>query len=111
MEKLEEFFKASPLAKEIFSKNYTVMKVYDGGVPYGNQCSFHPNGKCGCIELHDECLIEGVDIRCNHLMWCEGWIEAADAFDEWTEDTDAFDGKAILLYGNNKGSLEAVIVY
>ena len=57
--------------------------------------SFHPNGKCGCITLNDESMF---GIRCNHLMWAEGWIEGAE------------NNLAILVYGNHKGVLEIVLL-
>lgn len=49
---------------------------------------FHPNGKCGCIELNDEYFL---GIRCDHLMWTEFWTEN--------------DFNIILVYGNHKGNL------
>lgn len=61
----------------------------------GDYFSFHPNGNCGCI-LCDDSYCFG--IRCNHLMWCEGFCE---------DEPDPYDGAkpptSILVYGNHKG--------
>lgn len=60
-----------------------------------DELSFHPNGKCGCITLNDESMF---GIRCNHLMWAEGWLEGAE------------NNQTILVYGNHKGVLEIVLL-
>ena len=60
-----------------------------------DELSFHPNGKCGCITLIDESMF---GIRCNHLMWAEGWLEGAE------------NNHAILVYGNRKGVLEIALL-
>ena len=57
--------------------------------------TFHPNGECGCISLFDEYMF---GIRCNHLMWAEGWIEDEDQSD------------AILIYGNHKGEVVTKLI-
>ena len=49
----------------------------------------------GCITLNDKSMF---GIRCNHLMWAEGWIEGAE------------NNHAILVYGNHKGVLEIVLL-
>ena len=56
--------------------------------------SFHPTGNSGCI-ISDDCYFFG--IRCNHLMWCEGYCEDVD-------DDDAELPTSILVYGNHKGN-------
>ncbi len=50
-------------------------------------CSFHPNGKCGCIALDDDYIF---GIRCNHLIWFEGDCENPEC-------------DAIMVCGNHKG--------
>lgn len=64
--------------------------------------SFHPNGKCGCVELDDDYLF---GIRCNHLIWIDGRCEGIEPF--WTKE-DHEEGKyeSILLIGNHKGLVE-----
>jgi hypothetical protein len=59
------------------------------------ETTFHPNGECGCISLFDEYMF---GIRCNHLMWAEGWLEDEDQSD------------AILIYGNHKGEVVTKLI-
>ncbi len=49
----------------------------------------------GCITLNEESMF---GIRCNHLMWAEGWIEGAE------------NNQTILVYGNHKGVLEIALL-
>ena len=67
--------------------------------------TFHPNGNCGCCLLPDDYMF---GIRCNHLMWAEGFCEGGERFwenlnlnedeceREWGDD-------CVLIYGNHKG--------
>ena len=95
----------SDLAKSMLN-NYSKIRYYDI-FTYGSDVSydystFHPNGKCGCIEVDDDYLF---GIRCNHLMWSEGEVESAEPCvkeDEWKD--------AILIYGNHKGGLEIKLI-
>ena len=47
---------------------------------------FHPNGKTGCITVDDSYIF---DIRCDHLVWIEGYSEVF--------------GNGYLVIGNHKG--------
>ena len=55
----------------------------------GDDMPFHPNGRSGCVVTGDDYLF---GIRCDHLMWAEGWVEDPLA-------------DAIMLFGNHKGTL------
>ena len=68
-----------------------------------NTLSFHPNGKCGCIEVNDDYMF---GIRCNHLMWAEGYIEGTEPFTDDCEEKDV-----ILVYGNHKGYFLVFLLY
>ena len=50
--------------------------------------TFHPK-KCGCLEVNDDYKF---GIRCNHLVWIEGYTENDDL-------------GTIYLMGNHKGTL------
>lgn len=59
--------------------------------------SFHPNGRCGCINVADDYIY---GIRCDHLIWMDGWFEGCLS-------------PGILLIGNHKGCniMSALIFY
>ena len=66
---------------------------------------FHPTGKCGCLEVYDDYRF---GIRCNHLMWAEGWNEFFNVKDKNGYDVD----NTLYIYGNHKGCfLSLVIVF
>lgn len=71
----------SKVAKTL--ENYEIEENYN---PVEND--FHPNGDSGCILLDDDYLF---NIRCNHLIWIDGYSETY--------------GDAVLLMGNHKGFL------
>lgn len=75
----------SDMAKEMVVSD---KKVCISEIDSISNTGFHPNGKCGCINLNDDYLF---GIRCDHFMWTEFW----------TED----DFAVIIIYGNHKGSL------
>lgn len=58
--------------------------------------SFHPNGMSGCLNIDDDYRF---GIRCNHLIWVEGWCEGYEEW--WRKEEQKFN--AILLMGNHKG--------
>ena len=73
----------SEVANKIVDKKLPLtlrIREVDGSLPeilpfHLNDLTFHPTGKCGCIELKDE---EMFGIRCNHLMWMmEGWRKSS----------------------------------
>jgi len=102
-ESYKKLSKYSDLVETITSGN-TSRIVSLRGI-YGVQTeeiTFHPNGKCGCIELNDE---EMFGIRCNHLMWAEGFVEGTESFMQGINRNEA-----ILVYGNHKGSLEVELL-
>ena len=58
--------------------------------------SFHPNGKCGCVDMGDDYIF---GIRCGHLIWFEGKCEYPDC-------------EAIIVCGNHKGIyMQKLIVF
>ena len=85
-----------------YSETYKVIDIDDYNDGYDNQISFHPNGKCGCIELDDTSLF---GIRCNHFMWAKGCCEGIENF--WENKTNL---NAILIYGNHKGFLKTKMI-
>lgn len=50
------------------------------------ETKFHPSGNTGCIVSNDEYIF---GIRCNHLIWIEGWSEVF--------------GSGYFVVGNHKG--------
>lgn len=99
---METLSKLSTLASEMYEKNvhYEVHTIMDwNNFPTqkqmyqlsenGESIGFHPTGPCGCILLDDEYFY---DIRCEHLIFIEGW-------------TEGYSNKSILLIGNHKGGM------
>lgn len=99
---MEKLAKLSTLARKMYEKNvhYKVHTIIDWNkFPTNQQMSylsetgesigFHPTGPCGCILLNDEYFY---DIRCEHLIFIEGW-------------TEGYGCDAILLIGNHKGGM------
>lgn len=89
---MEKLLKVSSAAKGI-TKQGGVIDITD--VTDLNEMTFHPNGKCGCIELDDDYFL---DIRCSHLMWMDGNVED----EKWSN--------AVLVCGNHKGSMKARLI-
>jgi hypothetical protein len=104
----------SEMAKKFTDINkvrvYTLYDDRDTDFRKVDQFSFHPNGKCGCIELNDD---DCFGIRCNHLMWAEGSCEGYEYFfNEEGYDSDETRENVIIVYGNHKGWFVLnVIVY
>lgn len=77
------------------------------------QFAFHPNGKCGCINLDDNCLF---NIRCDHFMWAEGNLERYEPFFtkfDFNEDEPILNEKeldCVLCYGNHKGEFRMMLI-
>lgn len=105
-EDLEKLAQESQFAKEFLTSKRGECKeveLIEIGVIEGlGEFSFHPNGKCGCVELDDDYMF---GIRCNHLMWSEGDYEGTESFLPHKE------GKAILVYGNHKGFFVMKVLY
>lgn len=124
---IELLAKQSDLARRICKRGYcTSTTIFEeDDYMFNNQFGFHPNGKCGCIKTNDKYIF---DIRCEHLMWAEGYVEYNLCNDEenlvWNEslnnngqlvtkenmyyegapfDDRVYEGNAILIYGNHKG--------
>lgn len=105
---LEKLVKVSDMAK-LFTDNEKceLVEIFNMGDIEEPEFSFHPNGKCGCIELNDDYLF---GIRCNHLMWAEGSCEGVEnCFEGLEESNDIEDyiktiNNTILFYGNHKGT-------
>lgn len=85
----------SEMAKKHKDKYYIVtladyLKRYDIG-----DFSFHPNGNCGCLLANDDMMF---GIRCDHLIWVEGYCEES-------EDNDM-----IIVFGNHKGTFMSYLI-
>lgn len=89
---MEKLLKVSSAAKDI-TKQGCAIGITD--VTFLNEMTFHPNGKCGCIELEDDYFL---DIKCDHLMWMDGNVED----EKWS--------KAVLVCGNHKGFMKARLI-
>ncbi len=74
------------------------IRGFDG--VYKGSLDFHPTGACGCIYLPDTYLF---GIRCEHLMWAEGYCEYCWYIPSYISATD----RSILIYGNHKGEFKA----
>ena len=99
---LEKLAVCSELAKGLDPEMCELIYMYNGGRrdPYTDigQVTFHPNGKSGCILAYDEYIF---GIRCDHLMWSEGYFEGLE-----TPGFEVRPGElGYMLYGNHKGSL------
>lgn len=57
------------------------------------ETKFHPNGNTGCIEVDDDYMF---GIRCNHLIWIEGYSEIF--------------GYGYFIVGNHKGATVTKLV-
>lgn len=98
MNDIEKLSLVSETARE-FGNNYDIVDISD----YQENLSFHPNGKSGCIISKDDYIF---GIRCCYLMWAEGFCEGNEGF--WTDNDQSF--RAILIYGNHKGSLRMRLI-
>lgn len=86
---------SSEVAKELHKsgKEIIVQQVY---INDDEDFTFHPNGHCGCVLLEDEYIF---GIRCDHLIWMEGWCEIEAK------------GDSILVLGNHKGHTVTKLIY
>lgn len=96
MDANNELAKHSAIANDLIGKKFAVVTMlYNDDVTttdsttIGNGIGFHPNGRSGCIFMNDEFLY---GIRCNHLMWMDGYFEGSF-------------NPGLLLIGNHKGDL------
>ena len=108
---IEKLSTVSDVAKSFIGKTLCVYPVVGMFAENDNYCedfNFHPNGKCGCVEMNDDYLF---GIRCNHFMWADGKLEYPP-FYETDEDTvkNGWDD-CVMIYGNHKGILEIYFVY
>ena len=106
---LEKLAMCSELAKKLDAGKCRLLKVYSGGENAVNndlsQLTFHPNGRCGCILADDERMFE---IRCDHLMWSEGYVEGIEMSDD--EKCPKPGELAFIIYGNHKGWFEVMLI-
>jgi len=80
----------SKMAKNNLDCDVEVVELNQGDyLKYLNEFSFHPNGNTGCILSNDDYMF---GIRCDHLIWIEGWCEGVEKF--WTEKDDEYRAKA-----------------
>lgn len=84
---------------------------------YDGSPTFHPDGRSGCILMNDEYFL---DIRCDHLMWMDGWLEpndliladgACDKIEEIEDSGYNAEIPAVLIVGNHKGCLYVRLLY
>lgn len=105
MKDIEKLSLCSEMAGK-YGGNYEIIEIEEYHKHQEDELSFHPNGKCGCILLDDDYAF---GIRCNHLMWAEGWCEGIEYF--WTKDDHAKQNyNVILVYGNHKGELHTSLL-
>lgn len=121
LENLKLLAEHSPIAKQILKTgSYRVIPLFTYSNDYldkdtsdEQQFAFHPNGKCGCINLNDK---EVFNIRCNHLMWSDGYIERYEPFFtkfDFNDDkpiTNIEELNCVLCYGNHKGEFRMVLI-
>lgn len=102
LKKLEQ---KSPAARKLLKKNnLSVITVLPTeGFSKLEEFSFHPTGPCGCFELEDDYFI---NIRCDHLMWADGWCECTDEL----VHCDPSD-PVLFIFGNHKGMFKAEVIY
>lgn len=103
---LEKLMLVSKMASNILNSGIIrVVEVIGYDVnPYQKNFTFHPNGNCGCIKLDDDYFL---DIRCDHLMWAEGWCEMDDELlNLWDNQMNV-----IFIYGNHKGTFKAQVIF
>ena len=100
----------SDVAKSFIGKKLYVYPITGFGAK-GDKCydefNFHPNGKCGCIEMNDDYLF---GIRCNHFMWADGYLEHRPFYQTESSEENPLND-CIMIYGNHKGRLEIYLVY
>lgn len=72
----EKLASQSPMAHHYQQMKYDLEEIlhpnFSGSYSDISQFDFHPNGISGCI-ISDDDYIFG--IRCDHLMWMEGFVE------------------------------------
>ena len=105
---VERLATVSDVAKGFIGKTlciYPVTGFSAEGNKFYDEFNFHPNGKCGCIEMDDDYLF---GIRCDHFMWADGELEYRPFY--LTKDEEDSD-RCVMVYGNHKGSLEIYLVY
>lgn len=102
----------SEYAKEMLdvNDNPLLVTIFDSSNFPLEELTFHPNGKCGCVQLDDEYMF---GIRCNYLMWAEGSVEGTELF--WKKikkrigfeikNREPFFRNCIMIYGNHKGGM------
>lgn len=113
---LEKLAKRSVMASKFVTSDFETLDPMDDKKINPMDFSFHPSGNCGCIELGDDYMF---GIRCNHLIWMEGWTEGTERF--WTQEDIIAAGAAkdfensfntILVCGNHKGLfMQKLIVF
>ena len=119
---IEKLSEVSETAKDILKGTPLLFKCsLTGETEIGSEnsffYSFHPNGKTGCIDLPDDYML---GIRCNHLIWIDGYCECvcwenADIYTteedfetvskKMTDADSILGNKCVLLVGNHKGIL------
>lgn len=98
-ESLQKLAESSNLAKQKLKCKSKLILLSEQYKSFLDCLTFHPSGECGCIELNDDYMF---DIRCDHLLWAEGWFEGIEPFMNGIENKEA-----ILICGNHKGTFVA----
>lgn len=100
MKDIEKLALCSEMAYKYW-RDYEIIDIEEYHKKQPDALSFHPNGLSGCMLLTDDYAF---DIRCNHLMWMEGYCEGIEYF--WNEnDHKNLSYNMIILFGNHKGGL------
>ena len=103
-ESIEKLAIVCEYAKQFVKRgDYETFDIRNFDGTYKECISFHPNGKCGCIELNDDYMF---GIRCEHLIWAEGMCEGIEPFLVGKDKKTV-----ILVYGNHKGTLVAKLLF
>lgn len=98
----EKLIQQSPMARHYQQLEYDIETILDVSDyhPFGKaltRLDFHPNGISGCI-LDDE--NHSFDIKCDHLMWLEGFVE-----DVYNYELSGETG--YVEYGYTKGEIDS----
>lgn len=95
----KELSEVSDVAKLYYDKKCRIY-VYNTSE---DEEGFHPTGKCGCLEVYDDYRF---GIRCDHLMWAEGWNEFYSVTDKNGNCID----NTLYIYGNHKGGFSSIVI-
>jgi len=109
-----KLFEVSNVAKRFKDGACEVCELIDPYSCNGQMLSFHPTGKCGCIELGDDYIF---GIRCSHLLWADGTCEELSDYcddEEIIDDEESYDpnySDTVMIMGNHKGNTWLKVIH